>query len=318
MKQALSFAIKFLVSAGLIALFLDKISLAEVEQAALAAQPLFLAVAVLLFLTSNLLGALQWGELLKVQGIDLSLRRVVSLYFVGVFFNNFLISNIGGDAVRVYDLNKMTGEGSRGFAATFLDRFVGLFVLIGFSLVAFSLNPDLWSPSITLPLLALSSMLGGILLFGFSRRLSALILSLAGKLAPESVTGLLVRIRDGFLAYRHAYGTLLRVLILASGLQLSRIAVYYSVGIGLGLAVNFDHFLIFIPLIAIVAAAPISFGGIGVRENLGAMLFARVGVLPAEALAMMFLGYLAGILASLAGGVSFVFRKRHTEAQSDE
>jgi len=60
---------------------------------------------------------------------------------------------------------------------------------------------------------------------------------------------------------------------------------------------------------------PISFGGLGVRENMGALLFGRVGVEPAAALTLMFLGYLAGILASLIGGVAFVARRTTREPE---
>ena len=310
MKRVIGAAAKLLVSVALIGFFLRQIDLADVEQVARTARPSFLLLAVLLFTISNLLGALQWGYLLRVQKIDLPARRILSLYFVGVFFNNFLVSNIGGDAVRVYDLNRTTGKGSQGFAATFLDRFVGLFVLILFSLIAFASNPDLWSPGLAIPMFALVATLTGILAFGFSRRLSGWILSVSEGIAPDGVVSLLRSIREGFLAYRKAYGVLARVLVLAAGVQLTRVGVYYAVGRGMCLDTGFDHFLIFIPLIAIVAAVPVSFGGIGVRENLGAILFGRVGVPPAEALAMMFLGYLAGIIASLAGGVSFVFHRR--------
>jgi len=317
-KQVVGTLLKFLVSFALIGLFLQQIDLADVERAARTAQPLYLVAAVLLFTTSNLLGAVQWGYLLRVQEIDLPMRRVISLYFVGVFFNNFLVSNIGGDAVRVYDLKRTTGKGSQSFAATFLDRFVGLFVLILFSLLAFGLNPELWSPGIAIPMACLVGALLGILVFGFSRRMSGWVLGLAGRFAPSKVVSLLEGIREGFMAYRTAYSVLGRVSIIASGVQLTRIGVYYTVGRGMGLETTFDHFLIFIPLIAIVAAIPISFGGIGVRENLGAILFGRVGVAPAEALAMMFMGYLAGIIASLFGGLSFVLRRHKLEAGQDE
>jgi len=317
-KRVIGPLVKLLVSVGLIALFLQQIDFADVTAAVATARPSCLGLAVVLFVVSNLLGALQWRELLKVQAIELPVLRVISLYFVGVFFNNFLVSNIGGDAVRVYDLKRITGEGSKGFVATFLDRFVGLFVLILFSVVALSQNPELWSPSIALPIAALVCMIAGILVFGFSRRLSATILRVIDRIAPQALIGLLNRIRDGFITYRKAYGALGRVLLFACGVQLSRIAVYYSVGFGMNLTAGFDHYVIFIPLIAIVAAVPISFGGIGVRENLGALFFARVGVSGAEALAMMFLGYLVGIVASLAGGVSFVFRRYTSKQDADE
>ena len=317
MKRVMGAVVKLLISVGLIAFFLRHIDLADVEQAARAARPAYLLLAVVLFTISNLLGAVQWGYLLRVQKIDLPPLRILSLYFVGVFFNNFLVSNIGGDAVRVYDLKRTTGKGPQGFAATFLDRFVGLFVLILFSLIAFASNPDLWSPGLAIPMFALVATLASILGFGFSRRLSGWILSVSEGIAPAGVVSLLRSIREVFLAYRNAYGVLARVLVIAAGVQLARVGVYYAVGRGMGVDTGFDHFLIFIPLIAIVAAVPISFGGIGVRENLGVILFGRVGVPPAEALAMMFLGYLAGILASLAGGVSFVLHRREKPEAGD-
>jgi len=233
---------------------------------------------------------------------------LVTLYFVGVFFNNFMVGNIGGDAVRVYDLKRLTGKGVSGFAATFLDRFIGLFVLILFSAIAFAASGHLWSVSIGLPILALSVGLLGILSFGFSRRLSIRLLGIAEKVLPNRVISLLEDIRQAFLTYRHAYGVVIRVGCVAVGVQVCRIAVYYSTSLALGQDVSFLHFLVFIPLIAIVAAVPISFGGIGVREQMGALLFGQVGVEPATALAMMFLGYLAGILASLFGGIVFVLR----------
>jgi uncharacterized protein (TIRG00374 family) len=259
-----------------------------------------------LFVLSNLLGAAQWGELLRVQEITLPRRTLVSLYFVGVFFNNFLVSNIGGDAVRVYDLRRLTGKGSPGFAATFLDRFIGLFVLILFSVVALLADPGLLTPAIGAAVGVLAAALAGILCFGFSRRLSSLVMGPAERWIPRRAAAMLADIRDAFMLYRRAYAMLARVAGIAALVQLCRIAVYFTVARGMGLDLGFEPFVVFIPLIAIVAAVPVSFGGIGVREHLGAVLFGRVGVAPAAALAMMFLGYLSGIVGSLPGGIAFV------------
>jgi hypothetical protein len=100
-----------------------------------------------------------------------------------------------------------------------------------------------------------------------------------------------------------------RVGVLALGVQVCRVGVYYTVGRSLSLDIGFATHFVFIPLIAVVAALPISFGGIGVRENLGAVLYGQAGVDPAGALAMMFLGYLCGIAASLVGGVQFAMNR---------
>ncbi len=309
-KTVLFAGLKFAISALLVWLFLHQIELQDLTEAARRISLRAWVLGALLFALSNVLGAVQWALLLRGQNIHLPFRSVLTIYFVGVFFNNFLVSNIGGDAVRVYDLKSLTGRATAGFAAVFMDRFIGLFTLIAFCIVAFATKPGLWTPGLVAPMTALAVAILGILSFGFSRRLSAWTLMVSAKILPERVLRILGDIRDGFIEYRHAYRLLFCVGLVAATVQLSRVAVYFTVGWGMGLDVAYVHFLVFIPLIAIVAAVPISFGGIGVRENLGAILFARVGVGTPEALAMMFIGYLAGIAASLAGGIAFVLRRR--------
>jgi uncharacterized protein (TIRG00374 family) len=309
LKRFFLLVLKIIISLGLVGFFLQRIEWGEIELALSSASLSFWILAVLLFLASNLLGAFQWGELLRIQDIRLPVRKVVGLYFVGVFFNNFLVSNIGGDAVRIYDLKRLTGQGLAGFAATFLDRFIGLFTLICFSIVAYALSPGLWGMALWMPILLLAILLLAVLIFGFSRRMSNIVVRFARRMLPLRLVEFLENVREGFLLYRHAYSMILRVALLASCVQLSRIAVYYSVGHALGQSVPFGYYVVFIPLIAIVAAIPVSFGGIGVRENMGVLLFGRVGMGDASALAVMFLGYLAGIVASLAGGILFVVRR---------
>ena len=316
MKHLLGVTIKGAVSVGLIALFLQSVDWQDILNAAALADVWLLVVAVCLFIMSNLLGALQWRALLNMQDVVLPMTQIVLLYFVGVFFNNFMVGNIGGDAVRVYDLNRLTGKGISGFAATFLDRFIGLFTLSCFSVIGFLFTPGLWSPMLAMPILFLVMTLLGILCFGFSRRLSGWIVEGPGKFLPGWVLKLAKDIRESFLLYRHAYKLLARVGFIACGVQICRVAVYFTVGLALGQTISFVPYLVFIPLIAIVAAVPISFGGIGVRENMGALLFARVGVEPATGLTLRLLGYLAGILASLIGGVGFVLRRNKAECVS--
>ena len=45
------------------------------------------------------------------------------------------------------------------------------------------------------------------------------------------------------------------------------------------------------------------------RENVMVELFSSVGSEPSAALAMSLLGYAAGIIASLLGGIAFVIRR---------
>ena len=66
------------------------------------------------------------GNLLKNRGIPLKFWNAFRLYFIGLFFNNFIMGGIVGDAVKVASLKSRQGKGMAGLAATFLDRFAGL------------------------------------------------------------------------------------------------------------------------------------------------------------------------------------------------
>jgi uncharacterized protein (TIRG00374 family) len=317
-KQFVGMVIKCAVSIGLIALFFRQIDWHEIEAAAVMANVGLLSAAIGVFFASNVLGAFQWRLLLQQQNISLPLKQVVVLYFVGVFFNNFMIGNIGGDAMRIYDLRRITGRGISGFAATFLDRFIGLFALSCFSVLAYVFSSGLWEPALTGPILALGTGLLGVLCFGFSRRLSGFLVQALGKFMPIKIVAFMQNVRDSFLLYRRAYRILSGVALLACGVQVLRVWVYYLVGLALGQTVTFVNYLVFIPMIAITSAVPISFGGIGIREQMGKLLFGRVGMQPAMALTMMFLGYLAGIAASLIGGMAFVLRRPTTPIPEQE
>ncbi len=224
LKRILIFLVKLGVSVGLIALFFFKIDWPDVIAAVSGADVRLIGVAVALFFASNVLGALQWDLLLRAQGIALPHLRVQTLYMVGVFFNNFLVSNIGGDAVRVYDLRRETGEEPPAFAATFVDRFMGLFTMIMFSLGAYVVSPAVWGPGILAPILGLCAVLGGILAVGFSRRLSGVIEHLGRRLLPLPLADRISKVRGSFILYRSRLKTLGGVLVISALVQLLRVA----------------------------------------------------------------------------------------------
>ena len=96
--------------------------------------PLVLAVVCLGL--SNFTACLQWKLLLEKQDVHLGYGRLLKLYYVGLFFNNFMPGNVGGDAKKVYDIRMQGGQDTvgAGLTATFFDRLFGLFFITLFAL----------------------------------------------------------------------------------------------------------------------------------------------------------------------------------------
>ena len=83
-------------------------------------------------------GGLKWHILLRAQGIDVRFRSVLRYTFVGVFFNNFLPANVGGDVMRGYGLARDTDRAAESAVSVVVDRLVGL---LAFMSAAFVVGP---------------------------------------------------------------------------------------------------------------------------------------------------------------------------------
>lgn len=96
----------------------------------------WLALSGCLFALSAVCGALQWAWILRGTGLRVTISEAVRLSFVGLFFNNFLLGNVGGDAYKVVDLGRREGRTAAVLGATLLDRLLGLLALTLLALLA--------------------------------------------------------------------------------------------------------------------------------------------------------------------------------------
>jgi hypothetical protein len=92
-------------------------------------------------------------------------------------------------------------------------------------------------------------------------------------------------------------------------LQASGIIYYYVIALSISLQISFFAFVITIPLVWIVTMAPVSAGGMGVKEGMFVLLFSNLGVSPAHALVISLLGTVVFIPFALVGCIIYVTRK---------
>ena len=91
----------------------------------------WIAIGIVIYLVVEIAAAARWQVLLRVQDIHLSLPRMSGLFFIGMFYNQFLPGGTGGDIMKSYLLLKETpGKKATGFLVVLMDRLVGLLALI--------------------------------------------------------------------------------------------------------------------------------------------------------------------------------------------
>ena len=312
-KRAAWQLLKIAVSLGLIALLLYRISPGRLLEHLENIDPVWIAAAVTIFLASSLLGAMQWYFLLSAGGVRMSFGRTISLYFTGLFFNNMLPTNVGGDAYKIYDVVRTGYDPHKVFAITLLDRVIGITGLCFLALVA-SLVLFLSGGSADLGLYALifAGFIIPVFALTLSRRISTPVRKMLSRISLWGIGERLELVFSHLGSFR-SFPTLLgRVIALTLTIQILRVSTHLAVAMALGIrpdAGGMLHFFVFIPLLGLIMMLPISINGLGLREGAGILLFTRIGFLEEEAFLMEFLTYVVMVGVSLIGGALFLKRQ---------
>src|SRR5215469_5500408 len=130
MRRFLIFAIRVVVSLALLYFALRGINFAAVQSRLSQINLLWIGFGVLVAIFQVFLGALRWREISALCHAPLGDMQAFRYNMIGSFFNQTLPSSIGGDAVRLWLVNR-TGAGWRAATYSILtDRAVGLIALV--------------------------------------------------------------------------------------------------------------------------------------------------------------------------------------------
>ena len=129
MKNYLIFFGKAVVSIALIWYLLSITEFSAVFASLRSATPFWLLLSFITLLIGKILTSYRWQVLLKAQNIVIPLRFLIASVFVGQFFNSFLPTTVGGDAMRAYDTASQSNEATKSVISVFADRLIGVFAL---------------------------------------------------------------------------------------------------------------------------------------------------------------------------------------------
>jgi hypothetical protein len=320
-RARLFVALKVLGTVALVAVLLTKLPLREVEAAMSHPRWGWLVASLAVYGISAVLGAWQWALILRGVGIDAGWGEVARLYHIGLFFNNFLPANIGGDAWKILDLGARDGRRAGVLGATMLDRLIGLAALTVLACLAMGVAAAL---HVVLPKVALVLLPIGILLFAalaalLSRRLGGLLVAIARRVGLGRLAGPLTHFTDDLARVAPRVGWLNGIFGLSVGIQALRLLTHLLAAWGLGIAISGEAALqltVLIPVLALSLTLPISINGIGLRESVSAGLLTWAGLAAPQAVAMELAAYLVQVAFSLVGGV-FLWRRRRPRATAD-
>jgi uncharacterized protein (TIRG00374 family) len=309
MKRGALLAIKVAVSLALLTYLFATSDLEALEERVRTADLLLLSAAIGCYVAMLALATWRWQLLLEALGVVAPLRHLTASY---------LVSNIGGDIVRVRDGSRYTGSTTSSLAVVGIDRILGLGALWVLAAVAFvfagSEARELAGARAVILGLGLVFVVLAIIFFrpGIARRLMTV-----------SRLNRIDWARERFEVVQaavHSYRAQVRTvwLAFAASLALQALVVWYFLAIARALRIPLDVSAAFlmVPLCTLLQAVPISFNGWGLREGLFALYFSQIGLPRESALAFSLTGAGLIILLSLSGAV--VWMARGTPPVADE
>lgn len=301
-------ALRVLVSVTLLAYLMSEVDPAQLLVAWQTILLPFVLLAAGLQLLGVLINALKWWVLIRSSGQHVSYPWTVRTYFIGQFFSNFLPTMIGGDAVRMYQLNRRIRQPSLAVASVFVERLSGFVALNVIAIAALRLSverfanaPELYQAAIGC--IAVAS--AGLLLALCAAPLTRLLRHFA---LPNMLNwrGKLESVAQSLVSYYACHSALALVLFLSSVYQLVWIGSNYALAQALRIDVSFAFMALMVPISDIIGLIPIFLNNLGAREGTFVVLLGQLDITPEVALSLAFLIFVVRMGVSLVGGVLYM------------
>jgi len=303
-RKRVFFVLRIVASAGMLGLLLSRIHLSSLLPRDRASAILWLILALVMWATTNVVGALRWQRVVTALELPSHLPPLISHSFAGLFVSNFLPTTIGGDVLRVSRLSAENGQAPASFASVVLERLTGFIVLPLITLVALAFQPNLLRLGSATRLAVILSLvtlgiLAAVLVVAGSPRLGQ---RLAGNQSWLRFAG---AVHLGLDRLRRHPGAAATLVLTAVAYQLMGVLSAWIGSQALDLHLSLWAAMAFVPVVLMAQVLPVSVSGIGLREGVLVLLLAPLGVPTAQAVAFGLLLYGMNLAVSLLGAPAF-------------
>lgn len=307
--------IKLCLTFSLLILLLSWIELAEFYRIIATADYSYLGYALIIIIFNRLLMPIKWGLLLRGIGIQAPWWLTVKSYFISSFMGIFLPPTIGADAVRAYYVSKLDYKLTDIIASIFVERTIGLIVLLLFSGIGcllitqhlqvyeFNLNTILILCTCLLALLIAG------LVISLNKTVEHLILSILRRprqtLLTAKINCSLEKFYMAYVKFSDTKGTIMLFGLLTCLETTLPIIRSYIVGLAVGVNLPISYYFAFQPIVILLTRLPISIDGFGINEGLFAYFLGLMGVSLTLGFTVGLVNHILFLLVISIGGIIY-------------
>jgi len=307
--------LKAAIGIGLLAILFSTLDASKFVRTLSSVRLGFVVVALLVYIAGKILTAVRWALLARPLGFDRPMRQFIAFYYIGMFFNLFAPSTLGGDAGKIFYLARESGAAgrteaaARGLISILADRAIGMAVLVWIGAAALIAFPS-FAALVPAPVRYATFVIAPIPLVAYG--LFPFLAHWLEKI-PHSLGR---KLRDLGDAYWRCPGVLAQAVAISLVFHLMQIWIQILIAEALKFELPWSYAFVFFPLVDIVAMLPVSISGIGLREGSYLFFLGKLGIAADQAIACGIVWLAIVIASGLVGGLVFILYGRRAQSES--
>ncbi len=258
------------------------------------------------------ISCLKWNLFLRERGVIIPFHRLFVLYVIGIFFNNFLPSNFGGDVVRAYYLGRQIASQAQSLASVFLERLTGLVALVTLAVLAYAATPALREGAlVTASLAALAAGCAAVVVALWYPSLVKAVLGPLERIGPlRQLVAKLHLFHDHVSYFRDKPALVAKAMAYSFLFHVCSALNVYLAAMVLGVELSPLRLLVVTPIILVIASLPLTPNSLGVWEWAFSVYLIPAGAELEQGLAVALVLRAKTLVTSVAGGLLFLVEDR--------
>ena len=251
--------LKLALSIIMVVIVLRSVNFQSLQATFRTMSPVTVILVIVGYTLGQLLSSFKWWTIAYSGGIKTPYPTALKAYFIGMFLNCFSFGMLGGDAARGILVAHGQPKKTEGIASVVADRVHGLIVLSCIALIT----------SLIMGRDRVSSDLIQLLLFLVVGCTAGWLIGpwVLPKIPFIRTTKIGVKLQQVMAIFPRDIKTLSTITAISVVFHLTQISLHALMAAGMGITIPFTTLLLVIPFVNIVCSLPISWNGLGVREQ---------------------------------------------------
>lgn len=297
-NKLLNLIARIAISIIMLLLLITKIDFHEIIKSLINTNHTVLIIGVVIYLLAQFINAYKWKLIANNAGFSNKLREYTDYYFVGLFFNLFLPTTVGGDISKAYYLSKHDLQNRKAPAiySVLAERYSGVVIIVWVGTIALFMPIGSPVPAVFKILMSMLS----ILIFIVTPAFPSFWMQYFKR--KKWVRTMLRDIR----AYWSNPRLVVKVIYWSTMYHMLVLGIHMLLGNAMEINIPVEYYIMAYSMAAMAGFLPVAFNGIGPREWAYVYFLSFAGVKESDALIFSVFWFGIMLFSSLFGAIFYL------------